>query len=376
MPADPDSGYYVPPPYANATYTLLEGSYANQTHFVATALCEGCSSWDPLGNQPTTLNPSGQNSMAFAFSTVPVDQPGNVETTFSIHDSVGHFQQDLSGAQTADFDEWAVGTGGGGGEGPGNTTQTTSLTTPLPSTTDGPTTTPIAGNATKESLDKTPTTLSTSNTDSSAKRAAVALPLPSSCNLTAAFPLEAADGWSYVKLLGSLTIPRGITVDTEGNLLVVESGKGVTVHTFGSDGCISSSKTLISRNTLNHGITLTPDGKQLIVSSAPTAWRYSYDAVAQSVSNEEVVVQGMNPGSHSSRTTVIPPATPNLLVVSLGSRGNFDMESLDPNVGRALVKVFDLDNVPSGGYDYATSGHLLGYGLRNEVAIIVDGNNQ
>jgi hypothetical protein len=45
-------------------------------------------------------------------------------------------------------------------------------------------------------------------------------------------------------------------------------------------------------------------------------------------------------------------------------------------VGRALVKVFDLTNVPQGGYDYKTSGRFLGYGLRNEVAIVVDNNNK
>lgn len=363
----------MPPPYANATYTLLEGSYTNASHFVATALCEGCSSWDPLAQGATTLDPNGQNSLAFAYSTVPVDQPDNVETTFSIHDSVGHFQLDLAAAQAKDFDEWAVGTGGGG-EGPGTTTRTTSLTTTLNMTTDGTTTVQatvtVMGHPPRDVLTTTTSGISPSSTSAGNK------PLPTSCGQTAAFPLKAAEGWSYVKILGSLAGPRGIVVDTKGNLLVLEAGKGVTVHTFGSNGCISSSKTLISRPQLNHGITLSPDGKQLIVSSMTNAWRFNYDPVAQSVSNELVVVKGMSSRPHTTRTTVIPPGSPNLLIVSQGSQGNLDMSSLDKKVGRALVKVFDLTKVPSGGYDYNTNGWFLGYGLRNEVAIVVDNNNK
>jgi glucose/arabinose dehydrogenase len=104
-------------------------------------------------------------------------------------------------------------------------------------------------------------------------------------------------------------------------------------------------------------------------------WRYDYNSASQTVSNEQVVVKNMYPSAHSTRTLVVPPATPNLLVVSLGSDGNLDGPAVNKATGRALVKTFDISTFPSGGYDYPTQGRYLGYGLRNEVALAVDGNN-
>ena len=46
---------------------LLEGSYSNDTHWVATIACTGCSEWD-LGSQAGSLDPAGENQLAFAFS--------------------------------------------------------------------------------------------------------------------------------------------------------------------------------------------------------------------------------------------------------------------------------------------------------------------
>lgn len=341
------SGYSVPPPYADATYTLLDGSYTNDTHFVATALCKGCSTWNPTGDA-VSLNPTADNYMAYAYSNTPVTDPTDIDTTFIIHDGTGNWDLDLSAAQSPEFAEWA-----GGSSPPGNTT----TSVPAPTSTSS----------------TVPTTLSTST--GAPPTSTGPIPVPTSCSLTSAFPLEVAEGWSFVKIAGDMTVPRGLVIDSQGNLLVVESGVGVTAHTFGSDGCISSSKTLISSPMLNHGITLTPDGSTLVVSSATSAWRYTYDAVAQTVGDQEVVVLGMETGGHVTRTVVIPPDTPNLLIVSHGSDGNIDLPTIDKESGRALVKVFDLASVPSGGYDYKTTGWFLGYGLRNEVAIVVDKNN-
>lgn len=276
--------------------------------------------------------------------------PDNVDTTFIIHDSTGNWDQDLGAAQSPDFAEWAGSVGD-----PGNGT-TTSV--PAPTTTSA-----------------SPTTISTATRTGAPPTSTGVLPIPTSCGLESAFPLEVADGWSFLKVAGDLTVPRGLVLDSQGNLLLVQSGVGITAHTFGSDGCIASSKTLISSPMLNHGITLTPDGTQLIVSSASSAMRYAYDAAAQTVGTEEVVVRGMSTSGHVTRTVVIPPDTPNLLIVSHGSDGNIDLPTVDKEAGRALVKVFDLNSVPSGGYDFLTTGTYLGYGLRNEVAIVVDKNN-
>jgi glucose/arabinose dehydrogenase len=334
--------YALPPPYDGATYTLLDGSFVNETHFVATAVCDGCSIWDgPAG--VLELDPSGSNVFAYASSSNPVDEPDNVDTTFGIHQAFGLWAQDLADSQSPDFDEWAAGTGG---------------EEPPASSSTAP---PVEAPTSAEPEQPAPT--------------GAAPAVPSSCGMESNFPLEAAEGWSWVKIAGGLRAPRGMVVDSKGNLIVVEQGKGVSVHTIGPDGCIASTKSLIANYALNHGIALTPDGAHLIVSSMASAWRYDYDAEAQSVSGEQVVVKGMEPGGHTTRTAVIPPDTPDLLILSVGSKGNLDGPSIDKSVGRALLKVFNLTSVPEGGYDYTTSGWYLGYGLRNEVAVVVDKNN-
>jgi len=83
----------------------------------------------------------------------------------------------------------------------------------------------------------------------------------------------------------------------------------------------------------------------------------------------------MNNGGHATRTLVIPKNKPNLLVVSCGSNENLDIASGNMATERAVVKVFDMNSVPSGGYNYVTGGYQAGYGLRNEVGIVFDGNN-
>ena len=99
------SGYYSPPLYEDSHYTLLsKGSYVNATHYKVTAKCTGCSTWgdDDIGF--TQLDPAYQTTLAFAYSDTPVDTPEDVESTFGIHDSLGHPIYDLAVAKNADFD--------------------------------------------------------------------------------------------------------------------------------------------------------------------------------------------------------------------------------------------------------------------------------
>jgi glucose/arabinose dehydrogenase len=146
--------------------------------------------------------------------------------------------------------------------------------------------------------------------------------------------------------------------------------------TLDAAGCVASSKTLISQTNLNHGIYLSPDSKTLYASSATTVWKWAYDPVTASVSGTStIVVSGMYNGGHVTRTLTIPKNNANLLVVSHGSNGNLDMPSVSQGSGRAMVKVFDMSKVPSGGYNYVTGGWNAGYGLRNEVGLAFDGNN-
>ncbi|KAM0327420.1 hypothetical protein ACHAQA_005706 [Verticillium albo-atrum] len=360
-------GYSVPPPYGAATHTLLPGSFVNATHYVVTALCRGCTYWAPQGSDPTSLNPNGENYLAYAYSNVPVDYPEEEQTTFGIHQGTGHWYHDFSQAKQASFEAWA-------GNGASTTTLTTRSTATVTSTTNVQTTL----TTTITSTGSPPTSsVTTSNPVGPTQTGVAPLPAPSSCAGVSGWRsgFGVANGWRAVKISGGLRTPRGIALDNNGNLLVVQSGLGVTVHTFGADGCFSSSKTLIANQALNHGIGFTADGTKLYVTSMTTAFEYSYNAATQTVSGERIVVRGMNQGGHPTRALIVPPQTPHLLVISLGSFDNLDHPTINPATGRAIVKVFDVRSVPSGGYTFNTQGYLLGYGLRNGVALAADGNN-
>jgi glucose/arabinose dehydrogenase len=107
-----------------------------------------------------------------------------------------------------------------------------------------------------------------------------------------------------------------------------------------------------------------------------TVWSWTYNPNNATISgNSIVLVKGMSNGGHATRTLSIPKNNPGLLVVSVGSNGNLDIPSGDVATGRAIVKVFNLTSVPSGGYNYVTGGYSAGHGLRNEVGIVFDGNN-
>jgi glucose/arabinose dehydrogenase len=159
-------------------------------------------------------------------------------------------------------------------------------------------------------------------------------------------------------------------------MLVIQNGKGITVHTMTADGCISATKTLVAANNLNHGIVLSLDGKTLYASTSTTVYSWPYTASSQTVGTRGTVVTGMyNGGSHTSRTLLIAPHQPNLLIVSHGSNANFDTAAGNKATARAIIKVFDLSTAPSAGYNYVSQGYNAGYGLRNEVGIVFDGNN-
>lgn len=72
-----------------------------------------------------------------------------------------------------------------------------------------------------------------------------------------------ASGWRVMPVLGRLSSPRGITLDSRGNLIVVQRGLGVTGHTLNSDGCVTSTKTIISDTSLNHAVEFNPSGNKL-----------------------------------------------------------------------------------------------------------------
>jgi glucose/arabinose dehydrogenase len=157
-------------------------------------------------------------------------------------------------------------------------------------------------------------------------------------------------------------------------MLVLQATSGVSVHTFGADGCLNSTTKIITNTGLNHGLSLTPDGKTLFASSQTQAWSWSYDAATRTVSNQKVIVTGMSLGGHSTRTIIVSPKNPNIVLVSDGSNGNWDYPAGSPATGRACVKAFDVSKTPASGYNYNTQGTMVAYGVRNEVALAFDPN--
>lgn len=80
----------------------------------------------------------------------------------------------------------------------------------------------------------------------------------------------------------------------------------------------------------------------------------------------------MSSGIHSTRTMVVIPQQPNLVLLQVGSNSNWDYATGSTSSGRSMVKVFDMSKAPAGGYQYNTAGVQLGYGMRNEIGLALD----
>lgn len=69
-------------------------------------------------------------------------------------------------------------------------------------------------------------------------------------------PPSVASGWQAQLVAGGLTKPRSIQFDSTGALIVVESGKGISRHTFTDNGgtCLSvaTSSLLVNQTNVCH----------------------------------------------------------------------------------------------------------------------------
>ncbi|OAA57094.1 Soluble quinoprotein glucose/sorbosone dehydrogenase [Niveomyces insectorum RCEF 264] len=204
-----------------------------------------------------------------------------------------------------------------------------------------------------------------------------ALPLPATCSGVPAahFPaMTVAEGWKVLKIVGGLHGVRTIIWDPLGHMLVSQAGRGISVHTFGTDGCVNSTTMLISNIALNQGLALTPDGKTLYASSERTAFSWTYDAATMKVSNQKTAIAGMDSGIHSTRNLLVATGNPNMVMLQVGANANFDYAAADKATGRAIIKIFDMSKAPATGFNYKTDGEVLAYGLRNEIGFVADPN--
>lgn len=334
----------LPNGYDQAEHTYLKGTRTNITHWTVNAVCVGCTGWQDSEDARFVLNGTGTTEFAWAYGVSQVQNPARNDSAFNVHQAYGKWIHNLDAARIDNFDALV---------------KANLLTVP------------VAGPSAS-------TTIVTSVVPSATAKPVTPAVIPASCSSAGAptFPGTLASGWKATKIAGGLTSPRSIQFDSAGNMLVVQSGKGISYHKMGADGCVTSTKMLLSQTNLNHGIALSPDGKTLYASSMTQAYSWPYDVAAATVGTRTIIIQGMvNGGSHLTRTLAIAPQNPNLLVVSHGSNANIDTATSDPKTGRAIIKVFDLTKVPTGGYTYASSGYNAGYGQRNEVGMCFDKNN-
>lgn len=314
--------------------------------------CKGCSQWHDVDGNLAAINATATSQkFAYALSSKGPAEPANNRSTFNVHSSFGNYKLDLTQGVNSNFDSLVA----------------ANLIHDAPPTQSSA---PVTSSTTSVH----PTTLSTMITSSTAP-APTQTTVPSTCADVPAlrFPLNTAKSWKAVKVAGGMTQPRGLVFDTAGNLLVVQNGLGITAHKIGSDGCFASTKTVVTQRNLNHGIVLSQDGKTLYASTATSVFAWAYDASTMSVSaNSTTIVSGMDSNGHVTRTLVFPPKHPDLLIVSHGSNDNFDYGAADIITGRSCVKVFNITTTPAAGYNYATGGYHMGYGLRNEVGLAFD----
>jgi glucose/arabinose dehydrogenase len=335
----------MPQPYSDSEHFYLKGTSANATHYTLTALCKGCTGWQSNEDFRYFLPFNGTTKFAWAYGANGVENPASNTSMFNVHAKYGKWIHNLDEARIDNFDTLV---------------KRNFLSGPAPAPSSAPTT-----------LITAPKPVTT------AKDSVAAIPASCSGAGAPAFPGTLAPGWKATKIAGGLTLPRSIQFDTAGNMLVVQSGKGISYHAMGADGCITSTKMLITLNSLNHGIALSKDGKTLYASSMTTAYSWPYDAAAATVGTRATIITGMvNGGSHVTRTLALHPTNDKLLVVSHGSNSNIDAATSNKATARAIIKVFDLTNVPSAGFNYVSGGYNAGYGQRNDVGITFDNNNQ
>ncbi|TEA22071.1 L-sorbosone dehydrogenase [Colletotrichum sidae] len=190
-------------------------------------------------------------------------------------------------------------------------------------------------------------------------------------------PPQVAAGWQAQLVATGYKKPRTIHVDGEGALLVLDAAVGVYRVTFEDNGgtClkVTESKLLIDNARLTHGMALSEDGKTLYASTVAQVLAWSYDQKAGTVNAEPaVVVDNMANNDQTTRTLVMSRASGNWLVVSRGVDDNFDTDALDASSGHAQVKAFDLGRAGNDPFDFSADGKLLGWGIRNAVAVAED----
>ncbi|KAK6355465.1 hypothetical protein TWF696_004562 [Orbilia brochopaga] len=203
--------------------------------------------------------------------------------------------------------------------------------------------------------------------------AVASLAAAQTCNvLSYTFPAPVmASGYRSQLVATGLGTPRAIVFDTAGNLLVARRGTGITRFQVGSCGTLQNQQVIISDTTLNHGLTISADGRTVFASSSTTAFSWSYDPATGATSNKKTLITGMSngPSGHTTRSLYASIANPDLLLVSWGSDGNLDWSASNINSGRSQIRGFRISQVSNSPIAFNSGGTVFGWGLRNSVGI-------
>ncbi|KAJ7608744.1 hypothetical protein FB45DRAFT_945822 [Roridomyces roridus] len=184
-------------------------------------------------------------------------------------------------------------------------------------------------------------------------------------------PVTVAPGFSASVIFSKLTTPRGITLDAEENILVVERGFGVTAFSPATSGGVDGwDRTVVIANTgFTQGIQI--DGSSLYVSTGSQVLRYVYDATQKAVSGAApcVVVDGVPAdGELTTHTLQLQQfGSGTFMLVANGPLTNIDPTARDPNSGRSQIRRFLLPSpsqCTSPPLQWST-GQILAYGIRN-----------
>ncbi|CRK30530.1 hypothetical protein BN1723_014385 [Verticillium longisporum] len=186
-----------------------------------------------------------------------------------------------------------------------------------------------------------------------------------------------ADGWSFGIVASELSKPRSILFDSNGALLVVDSGVGIKRLLLEDEGgtCMyaKTGSVIVESPELNHGIALSNDGRTLYASTPDKVFAWVYDATNGKVSEKnKTVIKDMYNAGHTSRTLLVSDKAPGLLVVSRGSEGNVDAMALRRASGHSQLRVFNVTSIATDGEasSFSRDGKISGWGLRNSVGVV------
>jgi glucose/arabinose dehydrogenase len=101
-----------------------------------------------------------------------------------------------------------------------------------------------------------------------------------------------------------------------------------------------------------------------------SAWAWTYDAAAQSASDQHGLVGGMAGSDHVTRTLLLSEKVTNMLIISRGSDSNIDLVAADISSGHSQIRAFNISELTGEqNFTYASDGLRLGWGLRNSVGV-------